>query len=206
MKNILAIGAHPDDIEIGCGGTLAKLKEEGHSLSLLIVSDGSAGGKSDIRRKEQKASAKILGVDHIYWGGIKDTEIVISKSIIKEFENIIQQVSPDYIFINYPDDTHQDHRHLAQIAISATRYVQNVLFYETPTSNNFQPDIYMDLGEKYLQIKHQLLYAHKSQVDKTNIANLSIIDVATSNAQFRGTQGRVKYAEAFKPLRLFLDV
>jgi LmbE family N-acetylglucosaminyl deacetylase len=205
-KNILAIGAHPDDIEIGCGGTLAKLKTEGHSVSMFVVSDGSAGGNSNIRRKEQETAASIINVDNLFWGGYKDTEIVISKSIISKFEDIINKIDPDYIFVNSPEDTHQDHRHLAQITISATRYIKNVLFYETPTTTNFQPDIYIDLGEKCLEIKHQLLKAHKSQIDKTNIANLSIFDVASSNAQFRGTQGRVKYAEAFKSLRLFLNV
>lgn len=206
QKIILAIGAHPDDIEIGCGGTLAKFKQEGHSISLLVVSDGSAGGNSEIRKNEQKDAAKILDADNLFWGGYKDTEIVINKEIIRKFEDIIHKINPDYIFVNSPNDTHQDHRHLSQITISATRYVKNVLFYETPTTTNFQPDIYIDLGEKYLEIKHQLLKAHKSQIDKTNIANLSIFDVASSNAQFRGTQGRVKFAEAFKPLRLFLNV
>ncbi len=205
LKNVLAIGAHPDDIEIGCGGTLAKFAEEGHHVSLFVVSDGSAGGTKALRKEEQEKAAQLIPAKNLYWGNYKDTEIIVSKEIISHFETIIHQAKPDVILVNNPEDTHQDHRHLAQITISATRYIKNVLFYETPTSTNFQPNVYVKLNARLLKTKHELLMAHHSQINKTNIANLSIIDVATSNAQFRGTQGRVKYAEAFKPLRFFLE-
>lgn len=203
--NILAIGAHPDDIEIGCGGTLSKFAEQGNAVSLFVLTDGSAGGEIKIRRQEQEKAANILPAANLFWGNYIDTEVIVSKKTITKFENIIHAARPNIIFVNYPEDTHQDHRHLAQITISATRYIKNVLFYETPTTTNFQPNVYVDLGDHFLERKHQLLRAHKSQVNKTNIANLSILDVASSNAQFRGTQGRVKYAEAFKPLRFFLE-
>ncbi|MFP4546697.1 MAG: PIG-L deacetylase family protein [Fidelibacterota bacterium] len=204
-KNILAIGAHPDDIEIGCGGTLVKFAKQGHHVSLFVVSDGSAGGEITIRKEEQVKAAQLIPAENLFWGDYRDTEIVVNKKIIYHFETIIQKANPDFILVNNPDDTHQDHRHLAQITISATRFIKNVLFYETPTTTNFQPNIYVKLNDQLLKNKHELLKAHYSQVNKTNIANLSIIDVATSNAQFRGTQSRVKYAEAFKPLRFFLE-
>ncbi|MBN2280599.1 MAG: PIG-L family deacetylase [Candidatus Marinimicrobia bacterium] len=202
---ILAIGAHPDDIEIGCGGTLAKLADQGYNVSFFVVTDGSAGGDFNTRRQEQLKAVQLVKKAHLYWGEYKDTEILINKEMILKFETIIHLVEPDLIFVNYPDDTHQDHRHLAQITISATRYIKNVLFYETPTSQNFQPDVYVDIGDYYLEQKHGLLKAHTSQVNKTNVANISIIDIATSNAMFRGTQSRVKFAEAFKPSRFFLE-
>jgi len=202
---VLAIGAHPDDIEIGCGGTLAKLSEQGNDVALFVVTDGSAGGVVSTRRQEQEEVAALLKTEKLYWGDYKDTEVIVDKESILKFETIIHLVEPDIILVNYPEDTHQDHRHLAQITISATRYIKNVLFYETPTSQNFQPDVYVDLGDYYLEKKHELLKAHRSQLKKTNVANISIIDIATSNAQFRGTQSRVKYAEAFKPSRFFLE-
>ncbi len=204
--DILAIGAHPDDIEIGCGGALAKYADNGHTVNLFVVSDGSAGGDSSIRKIEQEKSLSIMKANKIYWGGYKDTEIIINKPIITQFEQIIRETNPNFIFVNFPSDTHQDHRHLAEITISATRYIKNVLFYETPTTQNFQPTIYVDIGEKYLKVKTDLLNAHASQINKTNIAQLSIFDVAESNALFRGVQGRVKYAEAFTPLMLFIGV
>ena len=204
--NILAIGAHPDDIEVGCGGTLAKYSEKGHNVYLYIATDGGAGGDGKTRIREQQSSAKILRVKELYWGGHSDTKISINKEAIWNLERVIKKVSPDLIFVNFWDDTHQDHRHIAQITISATRYVRNVLFYETPTTQNFNPNVFVQLGEKYLRIKEKLLLAHKSQVSKTNISGITIIEVARSNALFRGVQARVDYAEAFQSLRLFINI
>lgn len=204
--NILAIGAHPDDIEVGCGGTLAKYSEKGHNVYLYVATDGGARGDPETRIKEQEFSAKILGAKKLYWGGYTDTQISINKETIWNLEKVIKEITPDLIFVNFCDDTHQDHRHIAQITISATRYVRNVLFYETPTTQNFNPNVFVQLGEKYLQIKEKLLLAHKSQVTKTNISDITIIEVARSNALFRGVQARVNYAEAFQSLRLFINI
>ena len=90
------------------------------------------------------------------------------------------------------------------ITISATRYIRNVLFYETPTTQNFTPNVFVDIA-RVLDEKLTTLNAHKSQVDKTNIENQNIIDIARSTATFRGIQARVKYAEAFNSLRLFIN-
>jgi len=204
--NILAIGAHPDDIEIGCGASLAKFAANGHATYLFIATDGAAGGDPQIRRNEQAKAGEILGVQEIFWGGYIDTGIVLDKHSITNVENTIHRIKPDMIFINYSDDTHQDHRNIANITISATRYVRNVLFYETPTTQGLYPNVFVDIGERYLTIKLQSLKAHASQIDRTNIANLSILQVAESSAHFRGVQARVAFAEAFQSLRLFINI
>ena len=203
--NILAIGAHPDDIEFGCGGALIKYADRGHRIYLMVMTEGDLGAPKPIRKDEQLDSQTILGVKHIFWGNYEDTYLEADKDIISEIEHVIADVKPDFIFCHYPDDTHQDHRHLAQAVISATRYIRNVLFYEGPTTQNFDPQIFVDISET-LERKIQSLEAHRSQITKTNIENLTIIEVARSTANFRGTQGRVKFAEAFSSLRLFINI
>ena len=203
--NILAIGAHPDDIEFGCGGTLIKYTRKGHRLFLMVMTEGGLGAESSKRVAEQIDSKKILGAQEIFWGGYKDTHLTVDIELIAKIENVIKQVKPDFIFCSFPDDTHQDHRHLAQAIMSATRYIRNVLFYEGPTTQNFRPHVFVDIAET-LEKKIQALKAHRSQVMKTNIEDLSIVEVARSSANFRGIQGRVKYAEAFHSLRLFINI
>ena len=205
QMNILAVGAHPDDIEFGCGGALAKYTDRDHRLSLLVMTEGGLGGETAVRIAEQEVSNRVLGVEQIFWGGYADTTIEVSKEVIAKIEDVIRAVKPDFIFCHYPDDTHQDHRHLAQAVISATRYIRNVLFYEGPTTQNFNPQIFVDISDT-LGRKIESLEAHRSQVDKTNIQDLSILELARSTANFRGTQGRVKYAEAFASLRLFINI
>ena len=106
---------------------------------------------------------------------------------------------------SHEEDTHQDHRALAKATISATRYVRNVLFFEGPTTQNFSPTIFVDIRET-IEAKIAMLLVHRSQVQKTNIEGLAITDVVRSTAVFRGIQGRVQFAEAFVPLRLFINV
>jgi LmbE family N-acetylglucosaminyl deacetylase len=203
--NILAIGAHPDDIEFGCGGALAKYARKGHRLFLLVMTGGGLGGSQSVRTEEQKVSGEILGAEKIFWGGYQDTHLIVDVELISKIEAVIAEVKPDFIFCNFPDDTHQDHRHLAQAIMSATRYIRNVLFFEGPTTQNFNPQVFVDISDT-LDKKVEALQAHRSQVMKTNIEDLSIVEVARSSANFRGIQGRVKYAEAFHSLRLFINI
>src|SRR3989442_472417 len=88
---------------------------------------------------------------------------------------------------------------------SATRYDPNFLFYEGPTSVQFTPNCFTGI-EKVLDKKLACLEAHRSQVAKTNIEDLSILELAVSTANFRGIQARVKYAEAFQSIRLLLNL
>ena len=203
--NILAIGAHPDDLEFGCGGTLIKYSEKGHKVFLLIMTEGGLGGPKSVRAEEQLDSQKILGAEHIFWGGYEDSYLEVDKETISQIENVIHEVRPDFIFCNYFDDTHQDHRHLAQATMSATRFIRNVLFYEGPTTQNFSPQVFVDISDT-LDEKIEALKAHQSQITKTNIEDMTIVEFARSTATFRGIQGRVKYAEAFHSIRLFINI
>jgi LmbE family N-acetylglucosaminyl deacetylase len=147
----------------------------------------------------------ILGAQQVFWGGYRDTYLEADKNMIGKIEKVIARVKPAFIFCHYPDDTHQDHRHLCQTTVSATRYVKNVLFYEGPTTQNFSPQVFIDISDT-LEQKVRALKAHRSQIKKTNIDDLSIVELAYSSANFRGIQGRVKYAEAFHSLRLFINI
>src|SRR5574342_149351 len=202
---ILAIGAHPDDIEFGCGGTLIKYARQGHEVFLLVMTDGGGGGDAILRRREQEASARILRASKLFWGEYPDTAIPLDRGLIQRVEGVIHAVQPDFIFVHHSDDTHQDHRHLSTSTVTATRYTRNVLFYEGPTTQNFSPSVFVDVAS-VLEDKIACLQAHGSQVGKTNIEGLSIVDIARSSAHFRGIQGRVRDAEGFVPLRLFINI
>jgi LmbE family N-acetylglucosaminyl deacetylase len=204
--NILAIGAHPDDIEFGCAGTLIKYRQRGHRVFLLVMTEGECKGNPKIRREEQLESARIMGAEEVFFGGYADTDLTCSRELISSIERIARQVQPDFGFVPYPDDTHQDHRSLAQAVIPASRsIIRNVLYYDGLSSQNFNPTIFVDIGD-VLESKLACLEAHKSQIMNTYIQGMSIVDVARSSAHFRGIQGRVRNAEAFTPVRLFINM
>jgi len=203
---MLVVGAHPDDIEIGCAGNLLKYANAGHDVYLLVMTLGEMGGDGQVRKEEQDRSAEIMKAKDLIWGGYKDTQLASNMNrMVSDIEVLLKKIKPDFVFVNYGDDTHQDHRALSRAALSATRYIKNVLFYEVPTTQNFSPSAFVDIKDT-MDGKVASLLAHKSQVMKTNIEELSITDIAKSTAVFRGIQGRVLLAEGFAPLRLFLNV
>ncbi|MBD3379956.1 MAG: PIG-L family deacetylase [Candidatus Omnitrophica bacterium] len=202
---ILAIGAHPDDIEYGCGGTLLKMKKEhGAEIRFFVASCGIVAGSAEVRKKEQQAAADILGASRVYWGGLPDTEITLCKDLVTQLEKIIGEYGPDVIFVNYPDDTHQDHRNLAEGVMVATRYCRKVLYYEDYTSRKYEPHIFVDIGD-VLEQKVELLKCHRSQVERDYPTDLDIVESVHAVANYRGFQAKVKYAESFHALRYLLD-
>jgi LmbE family N-acetylglucosaminyl deacetylase len=203
--NILAIGVHPDDIEFGCGGTLLELAQQKHNIFIFVATEGEVGAGKGVRKREQIQAAKFCRIKKIFWGGFFDTQVPVSKPLIDKIEVVVKEAKPHIIFFPYPDDIHQDHRALANCALSATRHIKRVLFYEVPTTRNFEPDVFTDIT-KILHKKLRLLSLHKSQVRKTRVPGLTILDSVRACAIFRGFQARAKYAEGFKSLRFTLDI
>lgn len=203
---ILALGPHPDDLEIGCGGTLLKYAQKGDEIYMMVMTSGGRGGDPLTRLKEQERAARSLGARDLILGDYRDTELPVHyNELIQKIERAIDKVRPDFIFVNHSDDTHQDHRTLAEATLSATRYIRNVLFYEVPTTRNFNPTVFVDI-EGVLEEKLAVLHCHESQIMRTTADGVSVTEIARATAYFRGVQGRVRYAEGFVCLRLFINV
>ena len=201
--NVLAIGSHPDDIEFGCGGTLHKLAGQGHKVYFMVMTGGTAGGSFRTRKQEQLNAATSIPAEEVFWGDFTDTKLPFYENVIMKIEAVVNKVSPTFVFVHHGKDTHQDHRHVSQCAVVATRNVPNVLFYEGPTTIHFEPNVFIDIGD-HIKDKIKTLSCHRSQIMKTNIKHLSILEIAKATATFRGTQCRIPYAEGFSSLRMFI--
>ncbi len=202
--NVLAVGAHPDDIEYGCGGTLLRHKNHKDRIYLFVLTGGEESGGYELREKEQKMAAEFLEVKEIFWGGFKDTELPVGSKLISRIDEIIKKTSPDVIYVNYPDDAHQDHRACSECTITAARYIKKVLFYEDYTTRNFEPSVFVDIGN-VLKDKVKLLSFHRSQVERTYPTGLDMLESVRSIASFRGFQAKTKYAEGFASLRYMIN-
>ena len=198
------LGPHPDDIEFGCGGTFLKYAGIGHNIYFMVLTKGEFGGEAKIREKEQEEAIRILSIKKIFWGGYTDTELPNDRIIITHIDEVIQQINPDEVYVNYLEDIHQDHRLLARCTLAATRYIKRVFFYEDYTSCNFEPDIFVDI-EDVLEKKQELIRVYASQVKKAYPTKLDMVETVRATANFRGFQGKVKYAEGFKAFRFLRD-
>ncbi len=197
---ILAFGAHPDDIEYGCGGFLISAAQSKHEIYLSVLTNGSASAEPSCRVAEQEKAAELLGAKDLFWGNFHDTEMTPNRQLIVSIEKDLKKVAPDMVLVNAPEDAHQDHKALASCAITACRYITRVLFYHDYTTLNFQPDTFVDIGD-VLEKKRLLLACHASQVSKAYPTGLDMLESISALAAYYGFLAKVKYAEAYKPLR-----
>ncbi len=195
---ILTIGAHPDDIELGCGGTICLYSLNNNPVNGLILSNGERSGDPVIRKQESVDSLNKLGVKNLFFGELPDTKIGNDITTISVIENIVNKLKPDIIFTHSTNEIHQDHRNTAISTFSAARNVPTILCYESPSlMTDFKPQCYNDIL-KTIDQKIEALKLHKSQIDKRYFK----IDAILGLAKFRGNQINLKYAESFEVFKM----
>lgn len=197
---ILAIGPHPDDIELGCYGTLAKYKILHHAeIQFLILTSGENAGDSDVRREEAEKSAALLNATIIFLNE-RDGYVTHDASTVGKIKAIIDSVSPEMIFIPFYKDTHQDHVACSLSVISASHGKESLFMYETPSTYGMTPNSYCDVGD-YIDLKLKSLKIHQSQSSKIYFDE----DLIKSRLLYYGWKNRIKnYLEAFYVYRQFL--
>jgi LmbE family N-acetylglucosaminyl deacetylase len=208
-KKIICIGAHPDDIEIGCGATIKKYALQGSEIYFLI---GSTGNEVKIKNKNWKSimkqrskesldSAKYLSIKEVFFLGFADTFIQHNGDTIKSIENYIFSIKPEIIFTHTVRDHHQDHKNLALSTLSACRREKiNVLHYETPsTAQEFSPTVYSDITQT-IEAKISAIKLFLTQEEKVYVNP----DAIKGLAKYRGFTSGSAYAEAFEVSKYFL--
>jgi LmbE family N-acetylglucosaminyl deacetylase len=194
--NVLAIGAHPGDVELGCGGTLVRHIARGDRVTLLVMTGGGLADHEDASRAGDALGASPL------WGGFGDGTVPSGAEAITVIDDALRRTGASLVYTHAPDDTHPDHRSTSIASLAAARRVSTVLYYETPSTQHFQPTLFVDV-EDALERKLELLGTHVSHVRRDGPVDL---DAVTAQARFRGSQSRVRHAEAFETARFVWDL
>lgn len=196
--NIIAIGAHPDDIEIYMAGTMIKYKNMGSTLNFIIATNGSKGGKDATqeltlaRKKEAINSAAILNLEP-YFLDYEDGELFCDWNLVKKIIELIHKIRPDIIFTHNPNDYHSEHRNLSKAVFDAASFKVPVIYADSITGTSFVPDFYIDVTEEY-ENKEVMIKLHKSQIYTDVLEKVRLLN------SFRGLQAfntLSKRAEAF---------
>ena len=154
-SRVLAIGAHADDIEYGCGGVLAAARV---AMGITVCS-----ADEEHREDEAVSAGKILGSETVFLRQKKSC--INEREIIGLLESHISQFSPDIIAVHWPEDTHQDHRVVTTAVLSACRAFQGaVVFYKSPSSMNFLPTIFFQMSQDIWRVKVEAIQCHQSQL------------------------------------------
>lgn len=200
MTNILAIGAHPDDIELGCGGTLLQHVAAGDVVSMLVVTKGEVGpGNTAVRVAEQHRAARVLGVNQLFWGSLPDCSVSLHElELVHLIESAIASTCASVIYTHSLQDSHQDHRAVALASTGAARKVSTILTYDAPSSLRFYPTVFVDITT-VIDKKVDALLCHASQVAASEMVDAHRI---RAQAISRGHEARCEAAEAFEPVRM----
>lgn len=200
---IIVVGAHPDDPETICGGTMALFSAAGHEVVSAYLTRGEAGipGKSHeeaakIRTEEALKACKILNARAEFLGQI-DGDCEITSNRYNEVHDFFKKENPDIVFTHYPVDTHRDHRVCSGLVFDTWLYFNkrfDLLYCEAMTgmqTQNFSPTDYVDISNVIKQ-KHDACFIHKSQkIEEDYFSNHGQMEI------FRGMEHNCRFAEAF---------
>lgn len=202
LNTVLALGAHPDDLELGCGATLAKLADHGVRITAIILSHGGRGATDEQdRAAETRSALSALGVHRVVLHDFPDTRLHEHlNELIAVIEQHVREDQPDRVYTMFADDRHQDHRAVYQASAVACRRVPQLLSYETPSSYpNFIPTVFEPV-EEFIERKVAALKLHASQGSRLYMQE----DKIRSAAHFRGVQVDLGQTEGFIPCKLIL--
>lgn len=220
--DILAIGVHPDDVELGCSGTIAKHIALGKKVGILDLTLGELGtrGSAELRTKEANAAAKILGVSFRTQLKMKDGFFENNEAHQKQIIEVIRKHQPEIILCNAVNDRHPDHGRSAKLASDACFY-SGLIKIETTVDGKKQdawrpkavyhyiqdhyihPDFVIDITD-FMEVKHKAIMAFSSQFydpksgePETPISSKAFLESMDAKTSLWGRAMGVPYAEGF---------
>ncbi len=224
---VLAIGAHPDDIEIACSGTLAKCVKRGDTVIVCHVSTGNLGHMVippeeliGIRAEEARRAGALAGIE-VLSAGFHDADIYDNNKETREkLVDIIRDADPDLIITHNPDDYMPDHTAVARLVFDASfaatlpGYGGNTkgraaklvpLYYmDSLAGVNFNPTEFVDISEE-IDLKIRMLECHESQlVWMREHDGIDFADMVRTCSRYRGYQCGAAYAEGFRQCQVYL--
>lgn len=208
MKNILIIGAHFDDSELGAGGTAAKLINEGKTVYKLTLTDNRTSFQQknihvdyDDSKLQSSKACKILGVHEIEeFEPVECSRLNYTKEIMQKVEAVIYRYAIDTVFIHFGTDMNRDHIAANEICLTAARHCDNILEYQSNgyiLDNEFYPTYFVDISD-YIEVKRQALHQYGAEHDRFN----RLFETNIERNHIWGYANEVQYAEGFRIVKI----
>ena len=209
MKNVLIIGAHYDDAELGVGGTAAKLVDQGKNVYKLTLTDNVTRSshlhiKVDYETSVQESAmaCRVLGVKEIEdYSPVPCTKLKYSTETMQKIEDVIYQYDIDTVFMHYLDDLNQDHIEASRLCLTAARHCRNVFYYQSNLylpPRQFAPTWFVDISD-YIHKKKEALFKYTGDHNRNN----ALFETNIERNHIWGYSNKVEYAEGFM-VRKFL--
>jgi LmbE family N-acetylglucosaminyl deacetylase len=208
--NILAVGAHFDDVELGCGGTIAKHVKNADTLYVYVATNSGYTDyhqkvirKPEIALEEGKKAAGILGVSELFCGNYPTNDLKFNDELTRNILKIISDYKIDWIYTHWVDDIHIDHQNLTRSVLTASRRVPRLFMYRSnfyDTNKYFHGNIYVDISQT-IDIKKKAVEAHESEFSRIGEKWLRFF---MNQNQNDGQKIGVDYAESFEVVKYLL--
>jgi two-component system response regulator HydG len=196
-ETVLAIGAHPDDVEIGAAGALLAHRAAGDTLAILTLSRGARGGDHLARARESQRAADIIGA-RLFLGDLEDTRIAEGDPTISAIDRVVAEVQPTIVYTHSAHDVHQDHRNTHRAAMVACRRVGRVYCFQSPSATIEYRPTYFVIIDGHVDRKLQAIGAFGSQ---TGVRDYLAPDLITATARYWSRYGGGSHAEPFEAIR-----
>lgn len=205
--NVLAIGAHFDDVELGCGGTLARHAAEGDQVYVFVATVSGFTNQydqsirsSEVARSEAEAAMKILGVTQLFCGNFKTLEVEFVDALNIEILKLVQNLSIDMVYTHWVGDIHHDHQAVARASLHSCRHVPRLLMYRSNwyhSTVDFRGNFYVDIT-RHWDAKEAAIRAHASEMERTGAKWISFFRNEAENA---GQKIGVPSAEVYEVVK-----
>lgn len=214
-RRVLAVGAHPDDVELLCAGTLAKFVTTGSEIHIAVVCRGDRGGAVPglpaIRQEESRRAAAVLGAPLTFLG-IGDAEVRETVEMRSLFIDLLRDVRPELILTHGPNDYHDDHTTTSRLIATCAWYAASVghrseqpvldippaiLYMDNIAGIGSEPTHLVDITDTIV-LKRRMLACHRSQLRRSDSGLPDLEELAETLARLRGLQCGVRYAEGFR--------
>ncbi|RFB67132.1 MULTISPECIES: PIG-L deacetylase family protein [unclassified Herbaspirillum] len=205
--NILAIGAHFDDVELGCGGALARHVAQGDDVYVFVATVSGFTNQYDqsvrsneVARAEAEAAMKIIGVKEMICGDFKTLEVEFVDSLNIQILKLVESLKIDTVYAHWTGDIHHDHQAVARATLHSCRHVPRLVMYRSNwyhSTTDFRGNFYSNITD-FWDIKEQAIRAHVSEMDRTGAKWINFFRNEAENA---GQRIGVKYAEVFEVVK-----
>ena len=208
MKNILIVGAHFDDVELGVGGTAAKLVDNGANVYKLTLTDNvtnfdrfKINVEYESSREQSGRACEVLGVKEITdFKPIECTKLEYSTEIMQQIEAYIYDLNIDTIFMHFKADMNTDHVAASKLCLTAGRHCRNILQYQSNgyvLENVYYPTFFVDISD-YIEKKKASLSRYGKEHNRFG----SLFEVTIDRNRVWGFSNKVEYAEGFNIIKL----
>jgi LmbE family N-acetylglucosaminyl deacetylase len=204
---ILAIGAHFDDVELGCAGTLAKHAAAGDDVYVYVATVSGFSNQydqsvrsSEIAQREAEAAMQIIGVKKMICGKFKTLEIEFVDALNIELLTLVQDLQIDQVYTHWTGDIHHDHVAVARASLHSCRHVPRLLMYRSNwyhSTVDFRGNFYVDITD-YWPVKEKAIRCHETEMERTGAKWIKFFHNEAENA---GQRIGVTHAEVFEVVK-----